>query len=165
MSDILFKSDNMNFSFRVGAVIIHNSNVLMVKNENYPYYYPVGGGVQFGETSEEAVLREVWEETGVNLEIDRLIFIHENIFSATFVNDLPFYELRLFYLMKTNDDIENIVCNSSGLDGGRETLHWLPVDKLSEYPAFPEFYKSELYDLPNKVKHFITKNDITVLAN
>ena len=164
MSDILFKSNNMNFSYRVGAVIIHNNNVLMVKNENYPYYYSVGGGVQFGETSEDAVLREVWEETSVNLEIDRLAFIHENIFIAGFMDDIPFYELRLFYLMKTNEDIENILCNSSGLDGGRETLHWLPVDRLSEYPAFPEFYKSELHDLSNKVKHFITKNDITVLA-
>ena len=165
MSDILFKSDDMNFSYRVGAVIIHNNNVLMVKNENYPYYYSVGGGVQFGETSEDAVLREVWEETGVNLEIDRLIFIHENIFIAGFMKDIPFYELRLFYLMKTNEDIENIVCNSSGLDGGRETLHWLPVDKLSEYQAFPKFYISELQELTSGVKHFITKNEVTVLAH
>nr|WP_246241199.1 NUDIX domain-containing protein [Anaerocolumna sedimenticola] len=29
------------------------------------------------ETSEEAVIREVYEETGVNFEIDRLVFIQE----------------------------------------------------------------------------------------
>lgn len=42
--------------------------------------YSVGGHIQFGETAEEAVAREVFEETGVKLEIDHLGFIHENFF-------------------------------------------------------------------------------------
>ncbi|QHQ63847.1 NUDIX domain-containing protein [Anaerocolumna sedimenticola] len=42
-----------------------------------PCYYTVGGAVKIKETSEEAVIREVYEETGVNFEIDRLVFIQE----------------------------------------------------------------------------------------
>lgn len=35
-----------------------------------------------GETAEDAVKREVLEETGVAYEADRLAFIHENFFTA-----------------------------------------------------------------------------------
>lgn len=32
------------------------------------YLYSVGGRIKFGETAEEAVIREVYEETGVHME-------------------------------------------------------------------------------------------------
>lgn len=134
----------------------------MVKNENYPYCYSVGGGVKFGETSEEAVLREVYEETNINLEIDRLVFVHENYCIADFMDNCYFQELRLFYLMKTNNDVKDIICNSSGADGGSESLHWLPIDGLLNYQLFPEFYKTELHNLTNEVKHFISRDGNTI---
>ncbi|WP_408645493.1 NUDIX domain-containing protein [[Clostridium] fimetarium] len=59
---------------------MENDSVLLASNEASDYFYSVGGGVHLGETSEEAVIREVFEETGVNYEIDRLVFIHENFF-------------------------------------------------------------------------------------
>lgn len=33
-----------------------------------------------GETAEQAVIREVYEETGIMYQIERLAFIHENFF-------------------------------------------------------------------------------------
>lgn len=162
MNDILFEKDGICFSYRVGAVIIHDNSVLMVKNENNPYYYSVGGGVKFGETSEDAVLREIYEETNISLEIDRLAFIHENFCKADFMDNIPFQELRLFYLMKISGEIKNIRCNSSGMDGSCESLHWLPIDRLSDYHLYPEFYKTELCCISHEVKHFVTKNGNTV---
>lgn len=69
-------------SHRVAAIIIENDCVLMAGNETADYLYSVGGGVHLGETAEEAIVREVFEETGIEYEIDRLAFIHENIFSG-----------------------------------------------------------------------------------
>jgi ADP-ribose pyrophosphatase YjhB (NUDIX family) len=51
-----------------------------VKGERY--HRPVGGSLQFGETSEQAVVREVGEELGVRPEEPRLLGILENIFSC-----------------------------------------------------------------------------------
>ena len=50
-------------------------------NENRVFYYSVGGRVKFGESLEKAVLREVKEETGIEAEIDRMAFVHENFFT------------------------------------------------------------------------------------
>ena len=160
MRDITLKTIDGYFNYRVGAIIIHKGHVLMVRNENYPYYYSVGGRVRFGETSAGAVLREVFEETNINFEIDRLAFVHENFFFGDFMGE-HFQEIAFFFLMKFNDKIENINCNSKGMDGGKEALHWLPINNLSEYNLFPEFFKSELQNLTDKVKHFITKDEIT----
>lgn len=52
--------------YRVGAIIVENNCVLFAGNENDNYLYSIGGGVHMGETAEDAVLREVFEETGVH---------------------------------------------------------------------------------------------------
>ena len=68
-------------NIRVGAIILRDGKFLMVGNNGRPeYLYSVGGRIKFGETAEEAVKREVLEETGYELEIDRLGFVHENYF-------------------------------------------------------------------------------------
>jgi len=161
MTDITLQVDDGYFNYRVGAIIIHENNLLMVKNDGYPYYYSVGGRVRFGETSEEAVTREAYEETNVHFEIDRLMFIHENFFIGSFKENKPFHEIAFFYLMKTDENIENINCGSFGSDGFKESLYRLPIDHLQDYPVFPEFFKTELKQPQNEVSHFITKDEKT----
>ena len=165
MTDITLQADNGYFNYRVGAVILYENNVLMVKNDNYPYYYSVGGRVKFEETSENAVLREAYEETHLHFEIDRLAFIHENFFIGGFKNDQPFHEIALFFLMKPHSSIQNIKCESVGADGAKESLHWLPIETLLNYPVFPAFFKTELKALKsNKTGHFVTKDGHTFCA-
>ena len=49
-------------NLRVGAIIMKNGKILMSGNSVVPdLMYTVGGRIQFGETAEEAVLREVYE--------------------------------------------------------------------------------------------------------
>ena len=79
-SDCTVEIDEGYINIRVGAIIMKNDKFLMVGNENYDYLYSVGGRIKFGETAEEAVVREVYEETGIRMEVDRLGFIHENYF-------------------------------------------------------------------------------------
>ncbi|WP_404450162.1 NUDIX hydrolase [Sutcliffiella horikoshii] len=57
-------------------------NVLMVKNrgDNSSYYTLPGGAVEPGETLEEAAIREVKEETGLNVEIDSVFSVSEAFF-------------------------------------------------------------------------------------
>ena len=83
MYDCGFTKENNWFRYRAAAIIIESDCVLFVGNKNEDYLYSVGGGVHMGETAEDAVRREVFEETGVHYEIDRLVIIHENFFNLS----------------------------------------------------------------------------------
>ncbi len=78
--DCCFTQKNNWFRYRVGAIIIEDDCLLFAKNEQDDYYYSVGGGVHLNEKSEDAIKREVFEETGIHYDIDRLVIVHENFF-------------------------------------------------------------------------------------
>ena len=164
MSDITLKIDGGYFIYRVGAIIVNDGKVLMAKNESFPFYYSIGGRVDYNETSENAVLREVYEETSVKFEIDRLAFIHENFFVAEWLHYSPCHEIAFYYLMKENENVNNVVCKSIVLEnivpgGIKESIHWLPINDLDNYEFYPEFFKTELSCLSNGIVHYVTKNN------
>lgn len=143
-------------NIRVGAIILRDGKFLMVGNNGRPeYLYSVGGRIKFGETAEEAVKREVLEETGYELEIDRLGFVHENYFYGDAPTNFGklIYEISFFFYMKVPDDFEP-ECNSSTEDDSDEFLRWVTPDEPVKY--FPEFFRHELKNPTDSVKHFVT---------
>ena len=100
--DCGFVKENNWFRYRAAAIIVENGCVLFVGNERDNYLYSVGGGVHMNEKAEEAVKREVLEETGVEYEIERLAVIHENFWEGNgdSLDGLHCHEVSLYYLMK-----------------------------------------------------------------
>lgn len=62
--DLCVKMEEGILNIRVGAIIMKEDKFLMVENDRFDHMYSVGGRIKFGETAEEAVVREVYEETG-----------------------------------------------------------------------------------------------------
>lgn len=62
----------------VAAFILsqHKKHILLTKRRDIPVWVMPGGGIDEGETPEEAILREVFEETGSSAKIHRLIAIY-----------------------------------------------------------------------------------------
>lgn len=156
--DMSVPCDDGIINIRVGAIIMKNGKILMVGNKMHPeYLYSVGGRIKFGETAEEAVVREVFEETGVHMEVDRLGFVHENYF----IGDSPaklgklIYEISFFFYMKVPEEFEP-VSNSFTEDGNEESLQW--IEPSTDITIYPEFFKTELLKSENCVKHFVTDN-------
>lgn len=145
------------FRYRVGAIIIENDCVLMASNETEDYLYSVGGAVRLGETAEEAVVREVFEETGIKYEIDRLAFIHENFFSdsGNTFKGLVCHEIAFYFLMKSRGTQEGLKCNSYS-PGGKEFMNWVPISDLKNRKAYPKFFAEKLTKLPNTIEHIVT---------
>ena len=155
--DCGFVNENGWFRYRAGAIIIENGHVLFVKNEVDDYYYSVGGGVHLGENAEDAVKREVLEETGVEYEIERLAFIHENFFDGTGTLDgLKCHEVAFYFLMKPRGSQELKSNSYSHLQGIREYMHWLPIEKLKDYVAYPSFFAEKLLCISDTVEHIVT---------
>lgn len=153
--DCGFTKENGWFRYKAAAIIIENECVLFAKNDRDDYYYPVGGGVHLGEKAEEAVLREVYEETGVQYEIDRLAFIHENFFIGSgSLEGYNCHEISFYFLMKPRGTQK---LNSNSYSGGfKEYMHWLPINNLSNYKAFPTFFNDKLSNIQSLVEHIIT---------
>lgn len=153
--DLTLLAEGGYLNIRVGAIIMRNGKVLMAGNEKSDYLYSVGGRVKFGETAEEAVLREVYEETGVHLEIDRLGFVHENMFigDSGRVDKLPVYEISFFFYMKAPEDFEP-VCMSFAEGNSKEYLEWIALDDPRTF--YPEFFRKELKHPTAGMKHIVT---------
>lgn len=156
--DCGFVKGNKWFRYRAGAIIIENGYVLFAGNERDSYYYSIGGGVHIGESAEEAVKREVLEETGVKYEIERLAFIHENFFHGDgTLEGKECHEITLYFLMKPRGTQE--LNSNSYIQGIKENMYWLPMDKLNEYEAYPKFFSEKLKKLKNEIEHIITYQD------
>jgi 8-oxo-dGTP pyrophosphatase MutT (NUDIX family) len=153
--DLTFKINKGKFNYRVGAIIIKDNKILMIKNDSAPYYYSVGGRVKLNETSAEAIVRETIEETGIEFEIDRLAFIHEHFFVEEITKEY-YHEIAFFYLMKLPTNM-NFVCKSFEEQGAKEHLHWLPIEELDNYHLYPEFFKTKLVRGVDGIEHIITK--------
>ena len=65
----------------VDGVVPYKEGIVLVKRKNDPFrgYYALPGGiVEYGERVEDAMLREVREETGLECVIDRLVGVYSD---------------------------------------------------------------------------------------
>lgn len=64
------------FQVFAAAVIFDQENRIFLVKLTYQRFHPwglPGGGLEYGESSEAAVIREVWEETGLTVEVEKLL--------------------------------------------------------------------------------------------
>lgn len=131
---------------RIGDDYIFIRREKKVNNELKIFYTTVGGHVEEGESPEETCVREVYEELGINVEIEYLF--HEESFV-----DIDKHEK--FYMVKyisgklgtgtgeefTNVDIEKY---------GKYDIVRINKDELSNYNILPISIKDKLINEINK---------------
>ena len=154
--DCGFQKENRWFRYRAAAIIVEQECVLFACNELEDYFYSIGGGVHHGERAEDAVRREVFEETGVHYEIDRLAVIHENLFNENkgTLKGLECHEISFYFLMKPRGTQE--LHSDSMTHGVKEEMRWIPIKDLHRYKAFPSFLKDYFAKEHNGIEHFVT---------
>lgn len=160
MFDCGFTQDNNWFRYRAAAIIVENDCVLFACNEKDDYFYSIGGGVHMGETAEDAVIREVFEETGVHYEIDHVAVIHENFFNENggSLKGLNCHEISFYFLMKSRGTQE--LNSNSMTQGVKEEMCWIPIKDLDQYKAFPIFLKDYLNREHSGIEHIVTDERI-----
>jgi 8-oxo-dGTP pyrophosphatase MutT (NUDIX family) len=155
--DITFKTEQGRFNYRVCGMIIHNNKILAMHDQRSPYYYLPGGRVKLGETVEEAVLREIREELGIDAKIVRPLWFNQGFFTEDVTGE-QFHEICLYFLMDISQtDLlsrgEQFVLNENNQ---RHTFEWLDFDRLKDEYFYPTFLREKIFNLPE---------DLTIIAN
>ncbi len=150
--DITFETEAGRFNYRVCAVLLDGGRILAMHDERSPYFYLPGGRVKMGERAEDAVLREVREELGIEARILRPLWLCQSFFNED-VAHVDYHELCLYFLL----DISGTDLLSRGDRFlGPELRHvhdfeWLPFDRLREEYFYPLFLKTEIFHLPEQL--------------
>src|SRR5512132_2124452 len=63
----------------VNVAVIHNGKILLTKREDFETWILPSGGVEAGESFAQAAIRETKEETGLDVELTRLVGIYSRV--------------------------------------------------------------------------------------
>jgi 8-oxo-dGTP diphosphatase len=79
---------------RVCGICLQNNALLLVRHqglyEGRDFWAPPGGGLTFGETVQQCLVREFREETGLEIKAGRFLFVNEFL-------QPPLHALELFF--------------------------------------------------------------------
>lgn len=81
MGELQKISEDKPHGIRAVGILILNGNILLIRraHNGREYFTFPGGGVEVGETVEEAVIRELREETSISVSVKRLLYHHDLI--------------------------------------------------------------------------------------
>ena len=154
--DIQFKHDKKVFNCRVAGICIKDNKILLSKMKTDNYWTFMGGKPMFGEPTEKAVIREFKEETGVDLEVDRLLSVMENFFE---MDGCQWHEYIFFYLLKDTNDFLKVSQEEHTILDHKDVIYkWLGLDDFMKEDIKPYCAKKIIKDLPGQIVHIVNSD-------
>lgn len=156
-NDIKIKTDNFNFKYRVNGLIIKDNKLLTVQIMKNGFYCLPGGHVSLGENTKDAIIREIKEEVGCDVEIEKLLAVVENFFES---NGKKTHELSFYYILKDLSNIKIEDFNKQEIEDGKITdldFKWVSLDMINKEKFKPDFLKNKLNIKNFDFIHYIVK--------
>ncbi len=158
--DVLVKIEDGIFSYRVAGILIRNGRVLLQHPVGETIYAFPGGHVNFGETSQAALIREYKEEVGADIILSRLAWIIEIFFPW---GEKRCHQICFYYLVSLRDETQIPLQGKFLLPDEEERkisnleFCWTAISALDTLEVYPIEAKEKLLNLSDGIEHWVYK--------
>ena len=155
--DIIFKTEDYVFSYRVAGICIQNGKVLLQKPSNDTGFAFPGGHVTLGETNEQTLIREFQEEIGIDVAVGDLKWVGELFFPW---GKKSCHQICLYYVVELQAGdipLEGMFLGKEHIEGRNFDLefHWIPMTELKNIEVYPTNVVELMNQLDQGVQHFV----------
>jgi 8-oxo-dGTP diphosphatase len=124
---------------RVAAIIINNNALLLMhrKKNNHEYWVFCGGGVEDNEDLESALIREIKEETTIDITVDKLFCqmdefeMDQYFFICSYLSGNPKLEIHSEEYQRMHKD-------------NWYNPEWIPLNQIPNLTIYPNSIKEKL---------------------
>ena len=142
--DLKIKTEKEEFHGRSCGIINQDDKFLIMRVNKTPYYHIPGGHIEIGEDSEQAIIREIKEEIGCEVEEANLFAIQENFWTR---DNKKCHGIEFYYIIKLKQQLQMKNCEKIENDKGEEKLlefKWLTPKELKNIDLRPANIKDML---------------------
>lgn len=130
-----------------GAIINENKHILLHRREDHGFWALPGGKIKLGESIVACLKRELLEETGLKVSIERLVGIYSAPDYLLSVKNAVYQPFLVVFLCQVN---------KGALKQTTESVNytWLSPENIKTYRAFPLVKEIAYWIWDNKQKAF-----------
>ena len=129
---------------RVAGILIENERILLIEHSknDKKYWLVPGGGVDWGESTAESLIREYKEETNLDIEVESFLFLSETI-----APDKEKHVINLYFKVKRKDTSKEDL--KLGNEEMLTDLKFFEKEKIKNIKLYPNI-KEQIIKLLNK---------------
>ncbi|KAK3632998.1 hypothetical protein LTR56_016046 [Elasticomyces elasticus] len=113
------------------VVMIEDGSVCLLKGSDGRYDLP-GGAIELGEDPKAAAIREVKEETGLDISEPTLLGVESSLFRASHSDDRCYHSLLMYYHCTSSTGSISAVGFDEYEKQHVELAEWMPLEDLHE---------------------------------
>lgn len=151
--------DDAAFKVRAAALIVRDGRVLLNGLSSVDVWMLPGGTGEFGESSEQTLVRELREELGVEATVGRLLWVVEHFFDAA---ARRWHQLLWVHEVALPADCDLVRRDAwvSPTADGEERFRWADRSDLRALRVIPGFLPDAIGDVPREPRHLVHRDGV-----
>ena len=159
---ITFEVGQDQFNYRAAGIVLDEGWALLHRAEIDDFWVLPGGRVEMMESAEDALKREMMEELGIHVSVQRLVWIVENFFEY---DSRSYHEIAFYFLMTLPhgshlyEKDKLFTGDEHGVPGYEDGLklffQWYRLEELDDIVLYPLFLREKLTSIPESIEHIV----------